>query len=257
LARWPGRDFQFTGDVVDPIVRLASGTGLPRDAKVKLTVKRPTASAGTLLAKANRPQPPVRRKGDTIASRQSTMLALERSQERPLIDYAEHRFDLSRNFAQNPFVTRSSGLYGTSLRDFLNVEGTYTFHAVATWRDGNCTGSREIQWSVEVGVGIDQDKSDVKITPGKTRPDGTTAISVVVVPRDTYGNHVGPSLPDAFALTGIPGTTLIGAMLDYGDGSYRATGFNDPKIGKPGVLLARPVRCVHKPTIRAGQRKPR
>ncbi len=205
LRRWPGRDFHFTGDVLDPIVRLASTAGLPKSAKVNLTVRRPTASAGTLLTKANRPQPPTLRKGDTIASRQSTMLALERSLERPLIDYSEHRFELSNHFAQNPFITRSSGLYGTSLRDFLNVEGTYTFHAVATWRDGNCTGSREMQWSVEVGVGIDQDKSDVKITPGKTRPDGTTAISVVVVPRDTYGNHVGPGLPDAFTLTGTAG----------------------------------------------------
>jgi hypothetical protein len=257
LSRWPGRDFHFTGDVLDAVVRLAAGTGLPKDVKVKLTVRRPTASAGTLLTKANRPQPPALRKGDTIPSRQSTMLALERSLERPLIDYSEHRFDLSSHFAQNPFVTRSSGLYGTSLGDFLNVEGTYTFHAVATWRDGNCTGSREMQWSVEIGVGIDQGKSDVKITSGKARPDGTTAISVVVVPRDGYGNHVGPGLPGAFTLTGIPGTTLTGAIQDNGDGSYRATGFNDPKIGKPGIVLARPVRCLHKPTIRAGKPKPR
>jgi hypothetical protein len=257
LRRWPGRDLHFTGDVLDAVVRLASGAGLPQDAKVNLTVRRPTASAGTLLTKANRPQPPALRKGDTIPSRQSTMLALERALKRPLIDYSEHRFELSKNFAQHPFVTRSSGLYGTSLRDFLNVEGTYTFHAVATWRDGKCTGAREMQWSVEVGVGIDQSKSDVKITPGKKRPDGRTAISVVVVPRDTYGNHVGPGLPAAFTLTGIPGTTLTSAIQDHGDGSYRATGFNDPKIGNPGIVLARPVLCLHKPAIRAGQRKPR
>ena len=35
---------------------------------------------------------------------------------------------------------------------------------------------------------------------------------------------------------------LTGAVRDNGDGSYSVTGVNDAKVGKPGVVLARPVR---------------
>jgi von Willebrand factor type A domain/Trypsin-like peptidase domain len=251
FRRWPGQDLYFTGDVANPVLRLAGSTGLPKKAKLTLTVRRPTASAGTILSKAGRAQPPTKQKGDTLPSRQATMQALEKSSRRPLIDYAEHRFELS---AQTAIAARSSGLFGAKLSDFLTVEGTYTFHAVATYRVGDDIGSREMQWSVEVEVGVDQKKSDVKITTGATLPDKKKAITVVVVPRDSYGNHVGPGLPNAFTVSGLPGTTLTGAIRDNGDGSYSVTGVNDPKVGKPGVVLARPERCQCKGATRPGVR---
>ena len=135
------------------MVHLAGGHGFPKNAKVRLTVTRPTASAGTLLVKAKKPQPPVVQKGDTTPARHATMLALEKSSRKPLIAYAEHKFDLS-NDPVHTGSARSSGLYGSVLKDFLNVEGTYTFHAVATYAyRKDCNGSRELQWSAEVEVG--------------------------------------------------------------------------------------------------------
>ena len=52
----------------------------------------------------------------------------------------------------------------------------------------------------------------------------------------------------------ITAGSLTGAMRDNGDGSYSVAGVNDPKIGKPGVVLARPVRCLHKAATRPGVR---
>jgi hypothetical protein len=251
LRRWPGRDNYFTGDAVQAVVRLEGGSGFPGGAKVSLSVKRPTASAGTILTKAGRTQPP-KRTGDTLPSRQATMLALEKSSRKPLIEYSEQQFELTGAGAQTNFIARSHGLVGATLPDLLNVEGTYTFHAVATYGIGKCIGSRELQWSVEVEIGVDQKKSDVKVTTGKTLPDKRKAIAVTVIPRDAFGNHVGPGRPLAFTLSGTPGTTLTGAVRDNGDGSYSVTGVNDPKVGKPGVVLARPERCLWKSATRPG-----
>jgi hypothetical protein len=255
FRRWPGRDLYFTGDAVNPVVHLAGGDGFPKNAKVRLTVTRPAASAGTLLVKARKPQAPAAQKGDIIPARQTTMLALEKSSRRPLIDYSEHKFDLSSDPAHTNNAARSSGLFGATLRDFLNVEGTYTFHAVATYAYGkDCIGSRELQWSAEVEVGVDQEKSDVKVTTGATRPDKKKIFTFVIVPRDSFGNYVGPGRPDAFTVSGAPGTTLTGAVRDNGDGSYTVAGLIDAGVKKPGVQLVRPVACVCKAGTRPGAR---
>jgi hypothetical protein len=233
------------------VVHLSGGD--TRGAKIRLTVTRPAASVGSILTKANKPQPPAAQKGEPIPSLQTTMLAIEKSTRKPIVDYAEHSFDLSRDPVQTNVTARSAGLHGAVLTDFLNVEGTYTFHAVASYGKG-CVSSRELQWSVEVEVGVDQAKSDVKITTGAALPDKKKLITVVVIPRDPFGNHVGPGRPNAFTVTGMPGTTLTGAMRDNGDGSYSVTGINDPKVGKPGVVLARPVHCLHKSAMRPAAR---
>jgi hypothetical protein len=251
LTRWPGRDLYFTGDAINPVVRLAGGDS--RGAKVRLTVTRPAASVGTILTKAKKPQPPAAQKGEPIPSRHTTMLAIEKSTRKPIVDYTQHRFELSADPAQTNVTARSAGLHGAVLTDFLNVEGTYTFHAVATYGK-DCVSTRELQWSVEVEVGIDQAKSDVKVTTGATLPDKKKAITAVIVPRDSLGNHVGPGRPNAFTVSGTPGTTLTGAVRDNGDGSYTAGGVIDPGIRKPGIVLGRPVRCLHKAAIRPGVR---
>jgi hypothetical protein len=251
LRRWPGRDLYFTGEAINPVVRLAGGN--TRGAKVRLTVTRPAASVGTILTKARKPQPPRAQKGEPIPSLQTTMLAIEKSTRKPIVDYTEHRFELSGDPVQTNVRARSAGLHGAVLTDFLNVEGTYTFHAVATYGK-DCVSSRELQWSVEVEVGVDQTKSDVKITTGATLPDKKKLITAVIVPRDAFGNHVGPGRPDGFSVTGTPGTTLTSVVRDNGDGSYTVGGVNDPKVGKPGIVLARPVRCVCKTATRPGVR---
>ena len=53
---------------------------------------------------------------------------------------------------------------------------------------------RELQWSAEVEVGVDQEKSDVKVTTGATRPDKKKVVTFVIVPRDRSATT---SAPDA------------------------------------------------------------
>ena len=254
VTRWPGRDRYFTGDVVNPAVRLAAIDIAPKKAKVSLTVTRPTASVGTLLVKAKKAQPPAAQSGDMLPGRIATMLALEKSSRKPLIEYSDQRFDLSNDPAQTNHPARSSGVYGAMLKDFLNVEGTYTFHAVVTYGDGKNIGTRELQWSAEVEVGVDQDNSDIKITTGPTQPDKTRPVTVTVIPRDSFGNHVGPGRPDGFTITGTSGTTLTGALRDNGDGSYTVAGNLAAGVKKPGVVLTRPVRCICRAPGRPGVR---
>jgi hypothetical protein len=128
--------------------------------------------------------------------------------------------------------------FAQPLKDFLTVEGTYTFHAVAAYGI-DCIGSREIQWSVHVLPGIDQLKSEVKIAASTTRPDKRRAVTFSIVPRDRYGNHFGPGRAEAFLVTGARGTTITAPVHDSGDGSYTVTGLTE--VGaKPGVVLDRP-----------------
>ncbi len=255
LTRWPGRDLYHTGDLINPTVRLAGGDGFPKDAKVRLTVMRPNASAGTILTKAKKPQRPAAQSGDTIPARYTTMLALEKSSRKPIVDYSEHRFELTPNAVQGVMNVRSTGLHGAVLKDFLNVEGTYTFHAVATYAKAKgCVSSRELQWSVEVELNIDQGKSDVNVTPGPTRPDRKKTAVFVITPRDSFGNHVGPGRPDGFTVTGAAGVTLEGAVRDNGDGSYSVTGIVEPGTRKPAVVLGNAERCLCRVAGRPGAR---
>jgi hypothetical protein len=80
-----------------------------------------------------------------------------------------------------------------------------------------------------------------------------TLIAVVIVPRDSFRNNVGPDRLDAFTVTG---TTLTDRtrqwrrLVQHGRRQLS-------KEGKRGVVLARPVRRLHKSATRPGvpQRK--
>ena len=92
----------------------------------------------------------------------------------------------------------------------------------------------------------------MQVTQGSPRPDGTREISIVVVPRDRYRNSLGPGRADALEVTGTPGTTLNGPLLDNGDGSYTATGSWTPKSGSdPAIVVGQPGRpsvVLHPPS---------
>lgn len=51
-------------------------------------------------------------------------------------------------------------MFGHPLKDFVTVEGNYTFHFEATYGEG-CTAKRELRWSLHVDVGIDPGSSSV------------------------------------------------------------------------------------------------
>src|SRR5262249_31620970 len=112
----------------------------------------------------------------------------------------------------------------------------YTFRFKASYGDA-CTATRELSFSVHVDPGVDP--SQTVVTVNVSRGRGT----VTIVPKDKYGNNVGPGRGDGFTVSGIPGTTIIGQVVDNGDGSYTVPVSVDPSsVGAPGVVIGQPGR---------------
>ncbi|HEY8097809.1 MAG TPA: hypothetical protein VIE65_17225, partial [Methylobacter sp.] len=134
------------------------------------------------------------------------------------------------------------GIFGDVLIDLLKTEGTYTFHAIATYGD-TCTATREVMWSMHIDVGVDPGQSDVSVNLGNPGAGGGLAGTVTITPKDKYGNNLGPGRGDGFTVTGVPGTTVTGPAVDNGDGSYTVPVSWDPDPGfDPGVVINQPGR---------------
>jgi hypothetical protein len=110
----------------------------------------------------------------------------------------------------------------------------------ATYGDG-CFSSRETQWSIHVEPAIDPSRSDVGTIQVAPRPDGSLTGILVITPRDKYGNPIGPGRVGDITVTGAPGTTVTGPVLDNGDGSYSIPVRWGPD-GQPGIVVGQPGR---------------
>ncbi|MEV5970799.1 vWA domain-containing protein [Streptomyces sp. NPDC051921] len=236
LDRMPGPSRYYTGDVVNPLVLLhyAEG-GSPHDPRVDLTLTRPAAGAGNLLTQAGLGAPATVG-GDTIPARHATLRAMEKAAGRPLFAYTNETFPLFNDPAHTEGAFEPGGLFGNPLTDALRVEGNHTFHARAVYGEG-CWSSRETQWTVHVDVSVDPGRTSVTVAGG---PDGGT---LTLVPRDRYGNHVGPGRSDLLPIGGAAGTTVTGPVEDNGDGSYTVPVTWVPGTpGAPGVIVSQPGR---------------
>ena len=235
LRRMPDRRTYYTGDSINPMVGLQyQSGGLPDNAELKLTVSRPDGSVGTLLSR-ERLGGAVTLDGDSIPPRQATLQAIEKRTGKSAVFYSMHDFPMLDDIATTG-SPEPAGLFGNQLKDLLTVEGHYTFHVKASYGDG-CTATRELMWSIDVNVGIDPDHSEISV--GDT--DGKTFITII--PRDRFGNHLGPGAADRVSISGADGTTLDGDIRDNGDGSYTVHGHWDPgATAGPGVVLGQPGR---------------
>ncbi len=240
MRRYEDRTAWFTGHTFNPLVILQDENGvLPPGATVQVTVRKPSAGLGNILAKAGLRQPAAQG-GDTLPGRFATLQALESQQGRPIMDFTEETFELFNDTRNGLGTFEPTPVFGRLLTDLLRYEGNYTFHAKATFGEG-CTGSRELLWSIHVDTGIDPTRTDVVITVTATLPDGRQNVTVTFTPRDTYGNLVGPGRPDAMDLTGVVGTTVTGGIEDHGDGSYSVEVIYDPAAGNsPGLVVTQP-----------------
>ncbi len=244
----------YTGDVIDPAVALTfPDGGFPPNAKLSVTVSKPDAGVGNILTKS-RLRAPITIDADTIPARQATLQALERDSGKPAITYKESFF----NLLDDPRYFESSGVFTNPLKDFLTVEGNYTFHFRATYGEG-CTATRELLWSLHADVGIDPSQTTVTTTDTGAGPDGRHNVVITVTPRDQYGNNLGPGRVDGISVSGTPGTTITGSVQDNGDASYSAPGSWDPSSGQPpGVVVGQPGRpgvVVQEPTAKEDCRK--
>jgi hypothetical protein len=67
---------------------------------------------------------------------------------------------------------------------------------------------------VHVDPGVDP--SQTVVTVDVSGGIGT----ITVIPKDKYGNDLGPGRGHGFTVTGVPGTTVTSTVKDNRDGSY-------------------------------------
>jgi hypothetical protein len=230
----------YTGDTINPrvIVRFDNG-GWPENMQLQMTITKPDTSVGNVLSGVGL-GPTSTLDGDVIPARQATLRGLESSTGNPVVRYVDLSVGLSDNPSSNGSF-ESGGLFGRPMTDLLNVEGNYTFHAMATYGD-ECIGMREVIWSIHVDVGIDPGKTTVTTAPLDPRPDGGPCVRMTFMPRDRFGNLLGPGRLDGFTLRPHGGSTP-GAVTDLGNGSYQVDVCSDPdSLDPPGVEVVQPER---------------
>jgi len=241
MSRMPDSRRYYTGDTINPlvIVRYSNG-GWPEDMNVMLTITRPDASVGNALSAAGL-KPLGLVNGDIIPARQATMKSIEASTGNPVANYVDTTIALSDEPGINGSF-ESGGLFGRPLTDLLNVEGNYTFHAKALYTQ-DCTGTRELLWSIHVDVGVDPDKTTVTTTPLGEGPDGGGCIRMTFTPRDKYGNMLGPGRVDGFKVVAQPGSTPSSTVHDLANGSYQVDVCSDPdSVDPPSIGIEQPGR---------------
>jgi hypothetical protein len=232
----------YTGDKFNPQIMLRNSNGsTPRAASVKLTVTGPANSIGNLLSETKL-GPAITRDGDVIPARQATLQTVEKNTGAPAVTYATQTVDLYDDGAHQDGAMEPDGIFSDVLPDLLKTEGSYTFHAVASYGDG-CIATRELMWSLHIDVGIDPGKTVVGVNLGSPGPSGNSAGTITVTPKDIYGNNLGPGRGDAINVSGVPGTTVTGPIVDNGDGSYTIPISWDPAPGyDQGVVIVQPGR---------------
>jgi V8-like Glu-specific endopeptidase len=227
----------YTGDPFNPLLMLRNTNGsTPRNARVKLTASGPANSIGTLLSQTKL-GPAIAHDGDVIPARQATLQTIEKNTGKPAVSYSTLTVDLFDDGVHHDGAMEPDGIFGDLFLDLLKTEGTYTFHAVASFGD-TCTATREMIWSAHIDVGIDPTKSDVSVNLGSPASDGSRPGSVTINPKDKYGNNLGPGRGDAISVSGVPGTVVTGPVVDNGDGGYTVPISYDPNSAyEPGVVV--------------------
>ena len=141
LRHMPDSRIYYTGDSINPMVGLQylSG-GVPPQAKVRVSVSRPKNSVGSLLSK-HKLGPSEVLATDSLPPRQSTLRAIRKNSDQPVVEYGETDFDLASDVLSTG-SPEPAGVFGRLLKDLLTVDGHYTFHYFASYGQG-CTTTRE------------------------------------------------------------------------------------------------------------------
>jgi len=241
LLRESEGQYVYTGDDISPLLRVRHADGSwPDDVEIELSVFSPDAGMGNLLSDAGL-SAGVLIDGDEIPARQATLRQIETTTGQPAIRFVKQQFALKEDAANTRGSFEAAGSAGIALSNFLRMEGNYTFHAKAIY--GECSGTRELVWTVHVDVGIDPGRTDVKTDPLGTGPDGEECQRMTFTPRDKYGNRIGPGRANDMAISARPGTTLTSAIRDLLNGSYQVDLCWDPgSATPPGIVVGQPGR---------------
>jgi hypothetical protein len=231
LVRLEQRKRLYTGDRFHPMVALHyPDRTVPHHAKVELFIDAPGIALGQLTTEAGLRPPET--SGDAVDAFHATLQAVARGAGGTLpVSITQRRVVLHDDGEHEDGALEPDGIFNHPLPDLTKVEGTYHFRAVAMYGE-NCRASREALWSVHVEPGIDPGRTTVTL-------DGDT---LVLVPRDRYGNPLGPGRGDRFTVSPLPGVSVTGPVQDKGDGSYQVPIAWDPASVTPGVIVQQPER---------------
>jgi hypothetical protein len=228
----------YTGDPIDPLVGLHYHNRTSPAAKVELTVEAPSVALGRLVQNAGLTPPSTT--GDAVSAFHATLQSIKGKAGGVLpVGLRTIRVPLFDDGAHGDGGLEPDGIYNHRLKDLTLVEGTYQFHAVATYGEG-CTATREAFWAIHVEPGIDPGKTGVTVVVIGDQPDGRHG-TLVITPNDVYGNPLGPGRGDRFTVSPLPGVKISGGVKDRGDGSYGVDIVWDPSVA-PGVLVNQPDR---------------
>jgi hypothetical protein len=228
----------YTGDPIDPLVGLHYGNRTAPPATVELTVEAPSLALGRLVQDAGLRPPSTT--GDAVGAFHATLQSIQREAGGELpVGRRAVRVPLFDDGVHDDGGLEADGIYNNRLKDLTLVEGTYHFHAVATYGDG-CTATREAFWAIHVEPGIDPDRTGVTVVITGDQPDGRHG-TLIITPNDTYGNPLGPGRGDRFTVSPLSGVRISGGVKDQGDGSYGVDIVWDPSV-TPGVLVNQPDR---------------
>jgi hypothetical protein len=227
----------YTGDIINPRVALFKANGFPpHDGKVMLHVTSPSNSLGDLLSHSGLKQP-AEVNGDTLPARYFTLQQLETANKKPIDTYAQATYELFDDGSHDDGGMEHDGVFSNPIADLLKFEGNYTFRAVATYGE-DCSGTRELTWTIHAETGIDPVKTDIKTTVLTVLPDGRQQVRTDFTPKDKYGNLLGPGMVDAFTVSGTTGSTVTGYVTDNGNGTYSVVVLHDPSSGMvPGIVI--------------------
>jgi hypothetical protein len=229
----------YTGDAINPLVGLHYSNRKAPDAQMRLIIEGPTVALGQLTMQAGLRPPSTT--ADAVTGFFSTLQAVQRQAGGVLpVGKSTVEVELFDDGLHNDGGLEPDGIYNNVLKDLTRVEGTYLFHAVAAYGDG-CRATREAFWSIHVEPGIDPGRSEVTLV-NVTDQSGGKRGTLVIFPRDPYGNPLGPGRGGKFTatpLTGVKGD----AVKDRGDGSYGIDVTWDPTVAPvPGVIVQQPDR---------------
>lgn len=230
----------YTGDAIDPLVGLHFSNRKAPHAEVELFIEAPTVALGQLVTEARLRQPATT--GDAVNAFHATLQAIQRQAGGILpVPTSTIRVPLFDDGGHYDGAIEPDGIYNNRLKDITRAEGTYQFRAVATYGEG-CRATREAFWSIHVEPAIDPGKSDVVVINITDQPDRRHG-TLVITPRDPYGNPYGPGRGDGFTITPIPGVKVVGQVKDQGNGNYEVGIVWDVTVVVvPGVLVQQPDR---------------
>jgi len=228
----------YTGDPMDALVGLHYPNGTTPEAQVRVEIHAPTVALGQLVVGAGLRAPIT--SADTVDAFHATLqsIAVQAGGILP-VGTKKLQFPLFDDGFHNDGAMEPDGTYNNVFKDLSRAEGTYEFRAIATF-GGSCHSTREAFWSVHVEPSIDPAKSDVTVVDVTTVSGGNQG-TVVIFPRDVYGNPFGPGRGGNFSVSPIPGVFTTGPIKDRGDGSYGVVITWDGR-STPGVVVQQPDR---------------